>query len=168
MWIILASKTKLNYDGTLSKFGFLDLFKYRIKIVEGGYEAVFAADGYGTPGTLRIADDLSRASLTGKVQVTFYEGCIETCRTKWISLSLNLQGITPAFFSAGRDVSQIDGCRTIQRFDYRERQAQGSGKVNGIAMVTSDIGEFGNLIYTTADANIMTGACDFSTTVIPA
>jgi hypothetical protein len=169
-WTVFAAKVRVNSDGTIDKFGYVDLFKYRIKIVDGGFEAIFAADGTAAPTTFRVADDLSKGSLSGKVQVTFYENnCFNsgTCRTKWIPISLNLRATESANFQQGETVTKIDDCKIIERFNSQSRRAQGSAKVNGLAFVTSELEPFGSFIGKSESANITRGTCDFSPTIVP-
>jgi hypothetical protein len=183
LWIVIAAKSRETEDGVLvNKYPFLDVTKYRIRVVPGGYEATYAADGWEYPiGTLslRFGADLSTATLTGTVGMTFYGdwSCdpIGTCVYKLMPISVKLRAVGPLYTSVERDHWWLDQCKMISHWGDSYRLAQGTAKIGGVSLVTTDaivspdlpdLG--GTFIEHVASGSIQKGVCDSSPTFITA
>ena len=128
-FVAVASQVRIREDGTVTKLPSLSLEKYRVKIIQGGFETVFLFGGFTDVVKLQVADDLSHATASGTVPI---EQCDQQgCHITNFPVSFELKATAPADFNRGRVVQKFGNCKIIDRFNFRTRTADGSATVRG-------------------------------------
>ena len=128
-FVASASQVRIREDGTVTKLPSLSLEKFRVKIVQGGFETVFLFGGFVDNVNLQVADDLSRARASGNVPI---EQCnANGCKITNYPVSFELHANAPADFNRGRVVQKFGNCKIIDRFNFRTRTADGSATIRG-------------------------------------
>ena len=128
-FVAVASQVRIREDGTVTKLPSLSLEKYRVKIIQGGFETVFVFGGFTDVVKLQVADDLSHAKASGNVPI---EQCdSHGCKITNFPVSFELHANAPADFTKGRVVQKFGHCKIIDRFIFRTRTADGSATIRG-------------------------------------
>jgi hypothetical protein len=157
-WLVFASQFRLQQNGAVQGVGTLNADEFEITITPSGFDATHVAVGTGTPTTLRIADDLSTGSVTGTLDVQCdpqASGCVASTA----AISLQLTANAPASFFRNKSVSELDGCRTLERSNFRERTADGSAVIGGASHTSSSDGPFPSTIGRSGSTTILRGTC---------
>jgi hypothetical protein len=180
LWVVIASKNREVENGVLlMKYPFLDVTKYRVRVVKGGgaYEAVYAGGGWETPPyqlSLRFGPDLSTATLAGNLAMRFLSPIgVETYKT--LPISVKLTAVGPLSVYNDREHYWLGQCKNITFWNYSSRPARGTGRIGGVSLVTTDsivfpdMPELGaNAIFNFVDGGVQKGVCDATPTLIPA
>jgi hypothetical protein len=158
VWLVFASQFRMQQNGAVDRQGALNADKFEITITPSGFDATHVAVGAGTPTTLRIADDLSTGSATGTLDVQCdpqATGCVASTA----AISLQLTANAPASFFRSKSVSELDGCRTLERSNFRQRTADGSAVIGGVSHTSSADGPFPSTIGLSGSTTILRGTC---------
>jgi len=158
VWLVFASQYRLQQNGAVDRHGALSADKFDITITPSGFDATHVAVGTGTPSSLRIADDLSTGSATGTLDVQCdpqATGCVASTA----AISLQLTANAPVSFFRSKSVSELDGCRTLDRSNFRQRTADGSAVIGGVSYTSSSNGPFPSTIGLSGSTTIQRGTC---------
>jgi hypothetical protein len=123
-----------------------------------GFDATHVAVGTGTPSTLRVADNLPTGSAIGTLDVQCdpqATGCVASTA----AISLQLTANAPVSFFGSKSVSELDGCRTLERSNFRQRTADGSAVISGVSYTPSSEGPFPSAIGLSGSTIIQRGTC---------
>ena len=157
-WLLFVSQTKVNDNGTVDKSGAINGDLFHITITAAGFDSAHVGVATGTPKNFKVADNLSRGSASGSVDFQCDPG-VPGCTNATFNVSLQLAANAKANFVRSKSVSEFDGCRTIDRFNFRSRTADGSARIGGAAFVTTTTGPFLSTIGTSGDTYIERGTC---------
>ena len=156
-WVVDAAQLRVKQDGTVDKQGSLFVDKYDITITANGYDSAFVGTGFGTPSRLQVANNLSKGSASGSVDLQTCDPQGSNCTSSKVTISFDLSANSPLSFTKGRVVNKFDSCRQVDRFNYRSRGGDGKGTVNGQAVVTTPVQP--SFIGRSDTSTILRGSC---------
>ena len=156
-WVADAQQFRVKQDGSVDKQASLFVDEYAITFTASGFDFAFVGTGFGTPSRFKVADNLSKGSAAGTVDLQTCDPQGQNCTSSSLTISFNLTAASRVSFTKGRVVNKFDQCRQIDRFDYRSREAAGQGKVNGQSVVTTPVQP--SSIGSSNTATILKGNC---------
>jgi hypothetical protein len=155
-WIVYASQSRIKQDGSVTTTGGLSLEKYRLKFFDGGgFVPTLTAAGYTDSPTIQIANDLSTATASATVDLVKCDATGTSCTTKSTSVSFSLAAVAAPDRQDGKVVTTFGPCHVVERFNSRNRTAEGSAVINGATLATSDTfpSSIGSSAYTSVARN---------------